>query len=47
MDKLAAINSQLDENSEERMRDEAVLTSLAGNAIEDMKEGIKKFQKGI
>ncbi|XP_026728181.1 uncharacterized protein LOC113494172 [Trichoplusia ni] len=47
MDKLAAINSQLNPNSEESMRDEAVMTSLLGNAIEDMKEGVKKFQAGI
>lgn len=46
MDKLAAINSQLNPNSEESMRDEAVMTSLLGNAIEDMKEGVKKFQAG-
>lgn len=47
MDKLAAINSQLNPNSEESMRDEAVMTSLLGNAIEDMKEGVKKFQAGL
>ncbi|XP_013191716.1 probable enoyl-CoA hydratase [Amyelois transitella] len=47
MDKLAAVNSQLNPNSEESMRDEAVMTSLLGNAIEDIKEGAKKFQGGI
>ncbi|XP_052759172.1 probable enoyl-CoA hydratase isoform X1 [Galleria mellonella] len=47
MDKLAAVNSQLNPNSEESMRDEAVFTSLLGNAIEDIKEGVKKFQGGI
>ncbi|KOB69378.1 putative enoyl-CoA hydratase [Operophtera brumata] len=46
MDKLAAVNSHLNPNSEESMRDEAVMTSLLGGAIEDMKEGVKKFQKG-
>uniref|UniRef100_A0A2A4JEQ0 Enoyl-CoA hydratase n=1 Tax=Heliothis virescens TaxID=7102 RepID=A0A2A4JEQ0_HELVI len=47
MDKMAAINSQLNPNSEESMRDEAIMNSLLGNAIEDMKEGVKKFQAGI
>uniref|UniRef100_A0A2H1W7G3 SFRICE_015857 n=1 Tax=Spodoptera frugiperda TaxID=7108 RepID=A0A2H1W7G3_SPOFR len=47
MDKMAAINSQLNPNSEESMRDEAIMQSLLGNAIEDMKEGVKKFQAGI
>ncbi|XP_059061291.1 probable enoyl-CoA hydratase [Achroia grisella] len=47
MDKLAAVNSQLNPNSEESMRDEAVFTSLLGNAIEDIKQGVKKFQGGI
>ncbi|XP_075985397.1 putative enoyl-CoA hydratase [Anticarsia gemmatalis] len=47
MDKLAAVNSQLNPNSEESMRDEAVMTSLLGNAIEDIKDGVQKFQKGI
>ncbi|XP_049880158.1 probable enoyl-CoA hydratase [Pectinophora gossypiella] len=47
MDKLAAVNSTLNPNSEDSMRDEAVMESLLGNAIEDMKEGVKKFQGGI
>ncbi|KAJ0171517.1 hypothetical protein K1T71_013067 [Dendrolimus kikuchii] len=47
MDKLAAVNSQLNPNSEESMRDEAVMTSLLGNAIQDINEGVKKFQGGI
>nr|AID66686.1 putative enoyl-CoA hydratase [Agrotis segetum] len=47
MDKMAAINSQLNPNSEDSMRDEAIMSSLLGNAIEDMKEGVKKFQAGI
>ncbi|KAJ8710806.1 hypothetical protein PYW08_009321 [Mythimna loreyi] len=47
MDKMAAINSQLNPNSEESMRDEAIMSSLLGNAIEDMKEGVKKFEAGI
>ncbi|CAH0760000.1 unnamed protein product [Diatraea saccharalis] len=47
MDKLAAVNSQLNPNSEESMRDEAVMTSLLGSAIEDIKAGVKKFQGGI
>ncbi|KAJ8710074.1 hypothetical protein PYW07_009440 [Mythimna separata] len=47
MDKMAAINSQLNPNSEDSMRDEAIMASLLGNAIEDMKEGVKKFQAGI
>lgn len=47
MDKLAAVNSQLNPNSEESMRDEAVMTSLLGNAILDIEEGVKKFQGGI
>ncbi|XP_030038320.2 probable enoyl-CoA hydratase [Manduca sexta] len=47
MDKLAAVNSQLNPNSEESMRDEAVMTSLLGNAIEDLMQGAKKFQDGI
>jgi enoyl-CoA hydratase/carnithine racemase len=46
MDKLAAVNSQLNPNSEESMRDEAVMTSLLGLAIEDIKTGVKKFQDG-
>lgn len=46
MDKLAAINSQLNPNSEESMRDEALQTSLLGNAILDIQEGVKKFQGG-
>lgn len=46
MDKLASINSQLNPNSEESMRDEAVMTSLLGNAILDISEGLKKFQAG-
>lgn len=46
MDKMAAINSQLNPNSEDSMRDEAIMASLLGNAIEDMKEGVKKFQAG-
>ncbi|KAL4716512.1 hypothetical protein ACJJTC_015940 [Scirpophaga incertulas] len=47
MDKLAAVNSQLNPNSEESMRDEALMNSLLGQAIEDMKVGVKKFQGGI
>lgn len=47
MDKLAAVTSQLNPNSEENMRDEAIQNSLLGNAIEDIKEGVKKFQGGI
>ncbi|GBP62673.1 Probable enoyl-CoA hydratase echA8 [Eumeta japonica] len=47
MDKLAAINSQLDENSDERMRDEALWFSYETQALEDLKEGVKKFQAGI
>lgn len=47
MDKLAAVNSQLNPNSEESMRDEAVMTSLLGMAIEDIQKGAKKFQDGI
>ncbi|CAH2231881.1 jg11062 [Pararge aegeria aegeria] len=47
MDKLAAINSQLNPNSEESMRDEAIMNSLLGSAIEDLNQGIKKFQGGI
>ncbi|XP_047540454.1 probable enoyl-CoA hydratase [Vanessa atalanta] len=47
MDKLAAVNSQLNPNSEESMRDEAVMQSLLGSAIEDLNQGIKKFQGGI
>ncbi|CAK1591185.1 unnamed protein product [Parnassius mnemosyne] len=47
MDKLAAVNSQLNPNSEESMRDEAVISSLLGGAIEDIDEGVKKFKKGI
>lgn len=47
MDKLAAVNSQLNPNSEESMRDEAVMNSLLGNAIQDINEGVKKFQGGI
>lgn len=46
MDKLAAVNSQLNPNSEESMRDEAVIQSLLGSAIQDISEGIKKFQGG-
>ncbi|RVE51666.1 hypothetical protein evm_003638 [Chilo suppressalis] len=47
MDKMAAVNSQLNPNSDESMRDEAVMTSLLGGAIEDIKAGVKKFQGGI
>ncbi|XP_068624879.1 probable enoyl-CoA hydratase [Battus philenor] len=47
MDKLAAVNSQLNPNSEESMREEAIISTLMGGAMEDMKEGVKKFQKGI
>ncbi|CAH2097748.1 unnamed protein product [Euphydryas editha] len=47
MDKLAAVNSQLNPNSEESMRDEAIMQSLLGSAIEDLNNGIKKFQGGI
>ncbi|KPJ21428.1 hypothetical protein RR48_00171 [Papilio machaon] len=47
MDKLAAVNSQLNPNSEESMREEAIIASLLGGAIQDMDEGVKKFQKGI
>ncbi|XP_041980095.1 probable enoyl-CoA hydratase [Aricia agestis] len=47
MDKLAAVNSQLNPNSEESMRDEAIMQSLMGLAIEDLQKGIKKFQGGI
>ncbi|KAL0861620.1 hypothetical protein ABMA27_009119 [Loxostege sticticalis] len=47
MDKLAAINSQLNPNSEESMRDEAVMQSLLGAAIDDITQGVKKFQGGI
>ncbi|CAH2057272.1 unnamed protein product, partial [Iphiclides podalirius] len=47
MDKLAAVISQLNPNSEESMRDEAVLSSLLGGAIKDINEGVIKFQKGI
>ncbi|XP_045762161.1 probable enoyl-CoA hydratase [Maniola jurtina] len=47
MDKLAAVNSQLNPNSEESMRDEAIMNSLLGSAIEDLNQGIKKFQGGI
>ncbi|XP_052743562.1 probable enoyl-CoA hydratase [Bicyclus anynana] len=47
MDKLAAVNSQLNPNSEESMRDEAIMNSLLGSALEDLKQGIKKFQGGI
>ncbi|XP_063629484.1 probable enoyl-CoA hydratase [Cydia splendana] len=47
MDKLAAVNSQLNPNSEESMRDEAVMQSLLGAALEDLKDGVKKFQDGI
>ncbi|CAB3229733.1 unnamed protein product [Arctia plantaginis] len=47
MDKLASINSQLNPNSEESMRDEAVMTSLLGNAIVDISAGLKKFQAGV
>ncbi|CAG9570709.1 unnamed protein product [Danaus chrysippus] len=47
MDKLAAVNSQLNPNSEESMRDEAIMNSLLGSALEDLNEGIKKFQGGI
>ncbi|CAH0717882.1 unnamed protein product, partial [Brenthis ino] len=47
MDKLAAVNSQLNPNSEESMRDEAVMQSLLGYAIDDLNNGIKKFQGGI
>lgn len=46
MDKIEAVNSQLNPNSDESMRDEAVMQSLLGGAIEDMKEGVKKFQGG-
>lgn len=46
MDKLAAVNSQLNPNSEESMRDEAIMQSLLGLAIEDLNNGIKKFQGG-
>ncbi|XP_013137975.1 PREDICTED: probable enoyl-CoA hydratase [Papilio polytes] len=47
MDKLAAVNSQLNPNSEESMREEAIIASLLGGAIQDMDEGVKKFQTGI
>ncbi|XP_073962309.1 probable enoyl-CoA hydratase [Choristoneura fumiferana] len=47
MDKLAAVNSQLNPNSDESMRDEAIMQSLLGTALEDIKEGVKKFQDGI
>ncbi|XP_048001337.1 probable enoyl-CoA hydratase [Leguminivora glycinivorella] len=47
MDKLAAVNSQLNPNSEESMRDEAIMQSLLGSALEDLKEGVKKFQDGM
>ncbi|XP_034826139.1 probable enoyl-CoA hydratase [Maniola hyperantus] len=47
MDKLAAVNSQLNPNSEESMRDEAIMNSLLGSAIEDLNQGIKKFRGGI
>ncbi|CAK1543461.1 unnamed protein product [Leptosia nina] len=47
MDKLAAINSQLNPNSEESMRDEAIMSSLLGSAIEDLNKGVQKFQGGI
>ncbi|KPJ04176.1 PREDICTED: probable enoyl-CoA hydratase [Papilio xuthus] len=47
MDKLAAVNSQLNPNSEESMREEAIIASLLGGAIQDIDEGVKKFQKGI
>ncbi|XP_050671535.1 probable enoyl-CoA hydratase isoform X4 [Leptidea sinapis] len=47
MDKLAAVNSQLNPNSEESMRDEAVMASLLGSAIDDLNKGVKKFQGGI
>ncbi|CAG4939399.1 unnamed protein product [Colias eurytheme] len=47
MDKLAAVNSQLNPNSEESMRDEAIMSSLLGSAIEDLNQGVKKFQGGI
>ena len=46
MDKLAAVNSQLNPNSEESMRDEAIMQSLLGSAMEDLNNGIKKFQGG-
>lgn len=46
MDKMAAVNSQLNPNSEESMRDEAVMQSLLGYAIDDLNNGIKKFQGG-
>lgn len=46
MDKLAAVNSQLNPNSDESMRDEAIMQSLLGTALEDIKEGVKKFQDG-
>ncbi|XP_072948084.1 probable enoyl-CoA hydratase [Epargyreus clarus] len=47
MDKLAAVNSQLNPNSEESMRDEAIMQSLLGATIEDINQGVKKFQGGI
>ncbi|CAH3950160.1 probable enoyl-CoA hydratase [Pieris brassicae] len=47
MDKLAAIMSQLNPNSEESMRDEAIMGSLLGSAIEDLNKGVQKFKGGI
>lgn len=46
MDKMAAVNSTLDPSSMDSMRDETVRLSLLGQAIEDMKEGVDKFQGG-
>lgn len=47
MDKLAAVNSQLNPNSEESMRDEAIMSSLLGSAIEDLNKGVQKFKGGM
>ncbi|KAJ2940846.1 hypothetical protein O0L34_g10107 [Tuta absoluta] len=47
MDKLQAVNSQLNPNSEDSMRDEALAQSLLGAAMEDIKQGVAKFQGGI
>ncbi|XP_047520027.1 probable enoyl-CoA hydratase echA8 [Pieris napi] len=47
MDKLAAIMSQLNPNSEESMRDEAIMSSLLGSAIEDLNKGVQKFKGGV
>ncbi|CAG9125039.1 unnamed protein product [Plutella xylostella] len=47
MDKLQAVNSTLNPNSEDSMRDEAHAQILLGQAVEDIKEGLQKFQSGI